>query len=199
MRPTLIAFVAGALVATGVTAAFLTVSPNVAGAASVAGSQEKPGALTVDRKVIDGEFIGKLVAAMGRSPGCLGVEVGQFQSGKGVIFGWFKDKASVMAFYRSDLHQEAIDRSGFESPEGHVAMKDIDPDSGPLLVVASAKPGKPDPAKPDAPPPVALAIEIYAPLVGGVRFGGGGFAPEAVAELAKAAAARHGAAPEANR
>ena len=73
-------------------------------------------------------------------------------------------------------------------------MKDIHPDSGPLLVVASAKPGKPDPAKPDAPPSVALAIEIYAPLVGGVRFAGGGFAPDAVAELAKEAAARHGAA-----
>gem|GEM_PF-6929611 len=46
-----------------------------------------------------------LISALKKSPGCLGLESARTSSGKNVIFCWFKDKKSVMAWYYSDAHQ----------------------------------------------------------------------------------------------
>lgn len=197
MRNDALAFVAGALSAAGLAVAILTSRPQEASAAEsfslVASDQDgKSGAPTRDGQAVavstqqfDQAFFATLVAELSKSPGCLGVELGQFRSGKNAIFAWFKDKAAAMAFYKSDLHQHAIEMSGFDAGPNHVAMKDIPVDSGPLLVIASAKPGKPDPKDPQAAPTLELAIELYGPLPGGVRFGGAGFSPAEFAVLAK--------------
>ncbi len=173
------AFVAGILCASAISALALMAPPVKPAAAPPAKGLE------VDRKVIDGEFIGQLMAAAAQTPGFLGADVAQTQTGKGVIFVWFKNKDAVLAFYNNPVHQEAITRSGAERSYGK-PMEGISNEDGPIMVVASAKPGKPDPAHPDVEPKVELAIEMYAALPGGVRLGGGGFAPETFVDVAKA-------------
>lgn len=197
MKNTAIAFAAGAACATAASVILLA-SPMLradqatAPAAKPASTQAPQGApptakpdegLRVDRKLIDGEFMGKLIGHLARSPGCLGVDSGQFRSGKGVIFAWFCDRDAAKEFYYSDIHQDAIARSGYAEGTGK-PMAGIKNSDGPIMIVASAKQGPPDPAKPEAGPTMELSIEMYSALPGGVRFGGGGFAPAEFAALA---------------
>jgi hypothetical protein len=119
----------------------------------------------------------KLIEGLKNSPGCLGAEAAQTQSGKNVIFAWFEDKAAAMAWYNSPTH--SFMRKAFTDPSGEARepMAHI-PDDVPILTIASLKMGdKPLPGMRIA--VSEIAIEMYTPLPGGIRFAGG-FAPEAL-------------------
>jgi quinol monooxygenase YgiN len=137
--------------------------------------------IPVGGRAITPEMVREMVAGLKRSPGCLGADVGQTQSGKFLIFGWFDSKKAALAWHAGAEHQKMIETFAPDYGPGGVAMADLPDDVGPILVVASASPPKPggdgQPAR-----GFQLAIEIHAPLPGGVRFGGGGFAPDGFRE-----------------
>jgi quinol monooxygenase YgiN len=112
-----------------------------------------------------------LVKGLKAVPGCLGVETAHTQSGKNVIFAWFKDKKAVEDWYHSDTHQEVMEKFApnfeKEGPLLHV------PDgTGPILVVASLTPADKSHFKEMKIPVSQIAIELYAPLPGGAALGG---------------------------
>ena len=78
---------------------------------------------------------------MRATAGCLGVETARAASGKQVIFAWFKDKASVVQWYYSEVHQGAMD---LFSTSGEYAqgkpMEHVRDDAGPIMIVASFHP-----------------------------------------------------------
>jgi hypothetical protein len=121
-----------------------------------------------------------LVGALKATPGVLGVDAGQMVSGKQVIFAWFENKQAALNWYNSDVHRKLMNgfSSGARRADGPLAgIKD---DSGPIMAIASITMD-----------PVAMkngdlkgatkqiAIELYAPLPGGVA-AGGRFAPSTV-------------------
>jgi hypothetical protein len=121
-----------------------------------------------------------LVGALRATPGVLGVDAGQMLSGKQVIFAWFENKQAVLTWYNSDVHRKLMNgfSSGGRRPEGPLAgIKD---DSGPILTIASITV---DPAAMKSGDykgaTKQIAIELYAPLPGGLA-AGGRFAPSTV-------------------
>jgi hypothetical protein len=147
---------------------------------------------------------GQLVAALKTSPGCLGVELGGFQSGKFAIFAWFQDKESLLTWYRSGVHQGAMASmragaaaakkgagGGVESKESkeprepkeaaapHAPLEFVPADVGTILCIATITPSE-QPAVAGFPAPIGqISIELYQPLPGGASFGGT-FTPLAV-------------------
>jgi hypothetical protein len=119
-----------------------------------------------------------LVGALKATPGVLGVDAGQMVSGKQVIFAWFENKQAVMNWYNSDVHRKLMNgfSSGPRRPDGPMAA--IKDDSGPILAIASVtldmaamkSSGDLKAATKQ------IAIELYAPLPGGLA-AGGRFAP----------------------
>src|SRR5829696_556269 len=77
-----------------------------------------------------------LVAGLKATPGCLGVEIAQTTSGKSVIFAWFENKAAVLNWYNSPMHQALLSQysAGRRRPGGPLAGV---PDEGPVLAIAS--------------------------------------------------------------
>jgi len=137
-----------------------------------------------------------MVKGLKATPGCLGVEIAQLQSGKVAIIAWFKDKAAAKLWYASPAHrglQQAM--AGGYDPKRE-PMVDV-PDNVPLMVVAAASPM---PGVDGKPPSMQVGIEIYTPCKGGVRFQGGSFAPDAFRDLIAppAAAAPSGGASKGN-
>ncbi len=49
-----------------------------------------------------------LIAGLSSVNGCLGVETARTASGKEVIFAWFEDKAAVLRWYHSQVHQATM-------------------------------------------------------------------------------------------
>ena len=121
-----------------------------------------------------------LVGALRATPGVLGVDAGQMISGKQVIFAWFENKQAVMNWYNSDVHRKLMSdfSSGGRRPEGPLAG--ITDDSGPIMTIASITM---DPAAMKSGDYKGatrqIAIELYAPLPGGLA-AGGRFAPSTV-------------------
>ncbi len=117
-----------------------------------------------------------VLSALRASPGCLGVETGQTSSGRQVIFAWFEDKKSLVGWYHSAAHQQAMRTVFPDQNFDRQPLPDLAEDSGPILAIVSVKFG-------DAPTPGAtsrrissIGIELYGPLPGGVAVGGR-FAP----------------------
>ena len=119
-----------------------------------------------------------LVSGLTATPGCLGVETAKTTSGKMVIFAWFENKQALLGWYNSPMHQGLVTQyaHGYRRPGGPLAGV---PDEGPVLAVASV-------TMPAAPvdgdlraATVQIAIELYAPLPGGLA-AGGRFAPSSV-------------------
>jgi hypothetical protein len=119
-----------------------------------------------------------LIGPLKATPGVLGVDAAQTLSGKQVIFAWFENKQAVMNWYNSDVHRRLMNgfSSGGRRPDGPLAgIKD---DSGPILAIASItmdmaalkNGGDMKTAT------TQIAIELYAPLPGGIA-AGGRFAP----------------------
>ena len=120
-----------------------------------------------------------LVAGLKATPGVLGVELARTTSGKNVIFAWFENKQAVLTWYYSDTHQALMAQFGSRRrPQGPLA--DV-PDNGtPILAVASVTlSGAPPNSADDLKSVPQIAIELYAPLPGGIAVGGR-FAPSTV-------------------
>jgi hypothetical protein len=120
-----------------------------------------------------------LVAALAATPGCLGVEAARTVSGKQVIFAWFENKQAVLNWYNSDVHRKLMTGfgGGVRRPDGPLALV---PDEGPVLAIASLTIDAAAAARGDLKTATSqIAIELYAPLPGGLA-AGGRFAPATV-------------------
>jgi len=121
-----------------------------------------------------------LVGALKATPGVLGVDAAQTMSGKQVIFAWFENKAAVLNWYNSPVHRKLMNSfsSSGGRPEGPLAgIKD---DSGPILCIASITIDRAAMQSGDLKGGTSqIAIELYAPLPGGLAVGGR-FAPSSV-------------------
>jgi heme-degrading monooxygenase HmoA len=120
-----------------------------------------------------------VVGALKAAPGVLGVETGQTASGRRVIFAWFDGKQSLVDWYHSDIHQRAMRTVYPNGAFDRQPLPDLPDNTGPILTIVSVKfADAPEPGA-SAPRIVAIGIELYGPLPGGVAVGGR-FAPEAV-------------------
>ncbi len=121
------------------------------------------------------DFVGALKA----SPGVLGVEVGRMLSGKQVIFAWFENKQAVLNWYYSNAHQALMVQFGSKRRPGG-PLADVPDDGRPVLAIASVTlTGPPPTSASDLASVPQIAIELYAPLPGGLSVGGR-FAPSSV-------------------
>jgi hypothetical protein len=120
-----------------------------------------------------------VVNALRAAPGCLGVETGQTASGRQVIFAWFDGKKSLVDWYHSDMHQRAMRAVYPNQVVDRQPLPDLPDDAGPILTIVSVKFA--DAPAPGASMPriVAIGIELYGPLPGGVAVGAR-FAPAGV-------------------
>jgi hypothetical protein len=116
-----------------------------------------------------------LPAALRATPGCLGVETARTASGKLVIFAWFENKQAVLNWYYSEAHQRLVKEysGGRVRPGGPLTGV---PDEGPVLAVASLTMSTAPTDGSLAGATTQIAIELYAPLPGGLAVGGR-FAP----------------------
>jgi len=120
-----------------------------------------------------------LVGMLKATPGVLGVDAARTASGKQVIFAWFEDKKAVVNWYYSDGHQHLIKAFASGGVLGRKPLADVPDDSGPIMVIASLT-FSDRPQVPGVQIPVSqIAIELYAPLPGGLGVGGR-FAPATV-------------------
>ena len=115
------------------------------------------------------------------TPGCLGVETAMTQSGKMVIFAWFENKKAALAWYYSQAHQALMKMAGGGVPRPRGPMADVPDDGRPIMAIASVTLSRPQEGIPQTglPPVSQIAIELYAPLPGGLA-AGGRFAPASV-------------------
>ena len=127
-----------------------------------------------------GGGIPDLLGPLRATPGVLGVEAAQTMSGKQVIFAWFENKQAVLNWYNSDVHRRLMNgfSSGGRRPDGPLAG--ITDDSGPILAIASVTLDMAAMKSGDLKAATRqIAIELYAPLPGGLA-AGGRFAPSAM-------------------
>lgn len=122
-----------------------------------------------------------LVGGLRATPGCLGVETARTSTGKQVIFAWFENKKAALAWYYSDGHQALMRQFSGANRRPSGPMPDVPDDGRPILAIASlTMPSVPPPAGSDLRSAVTqIAIELYAPLPGGIA-AGGRFAPTTV-------------------
>jgi hypothetical protein len=120
-----------------------------------------------------------LVGSLRATPGVLGVDAGQMASRKQVIFAWFENKQAVLNWFYSDAHQAYMRTITPGAGSGRTPLADIADNSGPILAIASlTMSDKPQVAGVQM-PISQIAIELYAPLPGGLA-AGGRFAPATV-------------------
>ena len=120
-----------------------------------------------------------LVGLLKATPGVLGVDAGRMMSGKLVIFAWFENKQAVLKWYYSDAHLGLMQQfsPGARRPGGPLAG--VPDDGRPVLAIASlTMPAAPQNGDVRA-ATTQIAIELYAPLPGGLA-AGGRFAPSSV-------------------
>lgn len=120
-----------------------------------------------------------LVGALKSTPGCLGVETARTSSGKQVIFAWFENKQAVLNWYYSDVHRGAMQMFAPGGSTGRTPLEQIADDSGPILAIASLTLVDKPQVEGVQLPVSQIAIELYAPLPGGLA-AGGRFAPSGV-------------------
>ena len=120
-----------------------------------------------------------LVAMLKATPGCLGVDAARTMSGKQVIFAWFENKKAVLNWYYSEGHQRLIKTLASGGNPGRTPLADIADDSGPILTIASLTLSDKPQVGGVQLPVSQIAIELYAPLPGGLA-AGGRFAPNTV-------------------
>ena len=125
-----------------------------------------------------------LVGALKSTPGVVGVELAQTVSGKNVIFAWFENKQAALKWYYSDTHQALMLQLGSGSRRPAGPMADVPDDGRPVLAVASITMPRLGGNSPESVADLKnsvtqIAIELYAPLPGGIAVGGR-FAPAAL-------------------
>ena len=121
------------------------------------------------------DLIGMLKAASG----VLGVEAAQTMSGKQVIFAWFENKKAALHWYYSEGHQNLIKTLASGGIPNRTPMADVPDDGNPILAVASITLSKEAQVSTVKLPVSQIAIELYAPLPGGLAVNGR-FAPSSV-------------------
>jgi|SRR5215471_4257979 len=120
-----------------------------------------------------------LVGMLKATPGVLGVDAARTASGKQVIFAWFEDKKAALTWYYSAGHQQLIKTFAAGGVLGRKPLADVPDDIGPIMAIASLTMSE-KPQVPGVQIPVSqIAIELYAPLPGGLA-AGGRFAPATV-------------------
>ena len=120
-----------------------------------------------------------LVGMLKATPGCLGVDAARTISGKQVIFAWFENKKAVLNWYYSEGHQRLVKTLASGGNAGRKPLADIADDSGPILAIASLTLSDKPQVGGVQLPVSQIAIELYAPLPGGLA-AGGRFAPDTV-------------------
>jgi hypothetical protein len=120
-----------------------------------------------------------LLTMLKATPGCLGVDAARTLNGKQVIFAWFENKKAVLNWYYSEGHQHLIKTLASAGNPGRTPLADIADDSGPILTIASLTISDTPQVDGVRLPVSQIAIELYAPLPGGLA-AGGRFAPSAV-------------------
>ena len=121
-----------------------------------------------------------LIGMLKGTPGVLGVDAGQMMSGKQVIFAWFENKQALLGWYYSAGHQAMMLQFTGYKPGTRKPMADVPDDGRPILAIASVTlTGPPPTGAADLAHVPQIAIELYAPLPGGLATGGR-FAPSSV-------------------
>jgi len=120
-----------------------------------------------------------LVGMLKATPGVLGVDAARTMSGKQVIFAWFENKKAVLNWYYSPDHQKLVKTLASGGNPGRKPLADIADDSGPILAIASLTLSDKPQVSGVQLPVSQIAIELYAPLPGGLA-AGGRFAPSTV-------------------
>jgi hypothetical protein len=120
-----------------------------------------------------------IIASLKATPGCLGVEAAQTESGKQVIFAWFENKQAVLNWYYSDAHQKLMRMFTPGASSGRKPLAQVADDSGPVLAIASLTFADKAQVSGVQLPVSQIAIELYTPLPGGLA-AGGRFAPGTV-------------------
>ncbi len=120
-----------------------------------------------------------LLGALKNTPGFLGVETAKTESGKQVLFAWFENKKGVLNWFYSDAHQSLMRMLAPGASSGRKPLNAIADDSGPILVIASLTYADKPRVEGMQVPVSQIAIELYAPLPGGLAVGGR-FAPHAL-------------------
>jgi uncharacterized protein (TIGR03435 family) len=147
----------------------------VLGVALAAAQEQNPPAAASGR----GQQPPDLTAALKATPGVLGVEAAQTISGKQAIFAWFENKQAVLNWFYSDAHQAMMRTYTSGASSGRKPLAGVADDSGPILAIASLTMGNTPQVAGVQMPVAQIAIELYAPLPGGLA-AGGRFAPDAV-------------------
>jgi hypothetical protein len=106
----------------------------------------------------------------------LGVDTAQTSSGKQVIFAWFENKQAVLNWFYSETHQAAMRMFAPGGASDRAPLAHIKDDSGPILAIASLTLVQKPQVAGVTLPVSQIAIELYAPLPGGLA-AGGTFAP----------------------
>lgn len=115
-------------------------------------------------------FAAQLVAGLKSVDGCLGVDMGQFQSGKNTIVAWFRDAQAARAWYNHPTHRSMIKMVGAD-PEAKKPLEHVK-DGVPVMVIASIT-FSDGPKIEGIPMPISqIAIELYTPLPGGASING---------------------------
>ena len=121
-----------------------------------------------------------LIGMLKATPGVLGVDAGQMMSGKQAIFAWFENKQALLGWYYSDAHKGVMLQFTGQKPGARKPMADVPDDGRPILAIASLTlTGPPPTGAGDLASVPQIAIELYAPLPGGLA-SGGRFAPSSV-------------------
>jgi len=120
-----------------------------------------------------------LIGMLKATPGVLGVDAAQTMSGKQVIFAWFENKKAALNWYYSEGHQKLIKTLASGGSPGRTPMVDVPDDGSPILAIASITLSKQPQVSGVQLPVSQIAIELYAPLPGGLA-AGGRFAPSTV-------------------
>ena len=105
--------------------------------------------------------------------GCLGVESFQVKSGKQVVIAaWFENRKAMERWYFSDMHQGAMKKFFPTMGQGKKPFAAFKDETSPMLVIASVTPGSKPIGNGSQLAVDQIAIEGYAPIPGGVAFGG---------------------------
>lgn len=120
-----------------------------------------------------------LIGMLKATPGVLGVDAARTMSGKQVIFAWFENKKAALNWYYSEGHQKLIKTLASGGNAGRTPMADVPDDGTPILAIASLTLSDKAQVSGVQLPVSQIAIELYAPLPGGLA-AGGRFAPGTV-------------------
>jgi len=159
-------------------AAALVLAP-LPGAAQDGRSDGPPASREADGRPAPGQadpsaMGGRLIEALRRTPGCLGVDAAEMMSGRMSILAWFENKAAAVRWYESPVHQGMMQTffPGYD-PSRSTPLEHVTDEQMPILVIATMTPNRTP--KPGGGPSSAFAqisIELYAPLPGGAHMGG---------------------------